>query len=201
MVINSVIDAMKVNGNRLCLDYLNTIRNRFRDPAESYLQNMNDLLYWGHKKAGILNDTQYALMCERPGMDAFYAYAMELRTRLDDIFYPLSQGGQPAAGALSAFNEILRFYRAHEEVAPGKEGFETSYTWDPGDFHQLIARIVASAHELLTSCQLDRLGACPRCGWVFLDTCKSGKRRWCSMEECGSAAKAKEYYHRTKTEK
>ncbi|TIU06903.1 MAG: CGNR zinc finger domain-containing protein, partial [Mesorhizobium sp.] len=31
--------------------------------------------------------------------------------------------------------------------------------------------------------------SCPRCGWLFLDTSRGGKRRWCSMRTCGNREK------------
>lgn len=205
MVKNDRIDTMKVNGNALCLDYLNTIAHRFKDPVESYIQDARDLLYWGKEKAGILDSVQYALMTQRveaePGeAKAFFAEAMALRALLDRIFYPLSQKEKPAPDDMAAFSAALRFYRAHETIAPLAEGYGVSYDGVPGDFHHLTAPIVSSAIALLTSSSLERVGACPRCGWVYLDLCKNGKRRWCSMDDCGSAAKAKEYYHRRKAE-
>ncbi|WP_344746998.1 CGNR zinc finger domain-containing protein [Streptosporangium vulgare] len=36
--------------------------------------------------------------------------------------------------------------------------------------------------------------ACPSCYWLFLDTSKNGRRRWCSMTTCGSRDKARRYY-------
>jgi len=34
----------------------------------------------------------------------------------------------------------------------------------------------------------ERLRSCPRC-WLFLDTSRGGKRRWCSMQVCGNREK------------
>lgn len=34
------------------------------------------------------------------------------------------------------------------------------------------------------------------CRALFLDTSRNGSRRWCSMQLCGSRAKASAYYHR-----
>jgi predicted RNA-binding Zn ribbon-like protein len=34
------------------------------------------------------------------------------------------------------------------------------------------------------------------CGWLFLDTSKAGRRRWCSMDVCGNRAKAQRYRRR-----
>jgi len=39
---------------------------------------------------------------------------------------------------------------------------------------------------------------CPNCGWLFFDKSKNGRRKWCSMQTCGSNVKALEWYHRQK---
>ena len=36
----------------------------------------------------------------------------------------------------------------------------------------------------------DRIRACGRCGWLFLDSSRGGRRRWCSMNTCGNREKA-----------
>lgn len=59
--------------------------------------------------------------------------------------------------------------------------------------------ILIDAGELVTDGRLDRIGQCDPdegCGWLFLDTTRNGSRRWCSMDTCGSAAKARAWYHR-----
>lgn len=59
-------------------------------------------------------------------------------------------------------------------------------------------RLVESAVVLLTSERLARVKACPACGWFFLDVSKNRSRRWCSMTNCGSLAKARAYYQRSR---
>lgn len=41
--------------------------------------------------------------------------------------------------------------------------------------------------------------AAPNCGFVYVDTSRNGSRRWCSMERCGSRAKAHAYYARRRS--
>lgn len=38
--------------------------------------------------------------------------------------------------------------------------------------------------------------ASPTCTYIYADTSRNGSRRWCSMERCGSRAKAHTYYER-----
>ncbi len=62
----------------------------------------------------------------------------------------------------------------------------------------LRLRIVEAAVALLVSDAILRVKSCPTCGWFFLDASKNGSRRWCSMDACGSVAKARRYYRRLK---
>ena len=64
----------------------------------------------------------------------------------------------------------------------------------------LRLRIVDAAVALLTGPPetVKRIKACPACGWFFRDDTRSATRKWCSMATCGSAAKSRRYYWRTK---
>jgi predicted RNA-binding Zn ribbon-like protein len=48
-----------------------------------------------------------------------------------------------------------------------------------------------AAGELVTATDVDRWRVCPSvaCGWMFVDTTKNGRRRWCEMATCGMRAK------------
>jgi predicted RNA-binding Zn ribbon-like protein len=56
-------------------------------------------------------------------------------------------------------------------------------------------RIAEAALDVLRTADLTRVRRCPvpegGCGWLFLDQSRNGSRRWCSMAECGTAAKAR----------
>jgi len=61
--------------------------------------------------------------------------------------------------------------------------------------------VAADAAALLADpARLARVRRCPGhdCGWLFLDL--SGRRRWCSMDTCGSRAKMRRLYERRKRE-
>jgi plasmid stabilization system protein ParE len=38
------------------------------------------------------------------------------------------------------------------------------------------------------------------CAWLFLDSTKNHRRRWCEMKTCGNRAKPKRYYQRQQRE-
>jgi predicted RNA-binding Zn ribbon-like protein len=58
--------------------------------------------------------------------------------------------------------------------------------------------ILWSGVDLLTSERHDPVRTCgeSECGWLFLDTSRGHRRRWCSRETCGNRAKARRHYAR-----
>jgi predicted RNA-binding Zn ribbon-like protein len=60
--------------------------------------------------------------------------------------------------------------------------------------HALALRAV----DLFQTLPLSRTRICAgrNCGWLFIDTSKGGRRRWCDMATCGNAAKGRRHYQR-----
>jgi predicted RNA-binding Zn ribbon-like protein len=111
----------------------------------------------------------------------------------------LAQQHPPSPAALKQLNEVLALFLRASRLARNGDGF--SWAWRPGSPSlDLPLWIVGrSAAELLTGDPLDRLRSCAGgadCGWVFLDTSRNGRRRWCEMEVCGSRAKMRRYRDR-----
>lgn len=69
-------------------------------------------------------------------------------------------------------------------------------TWADLSRH-VAAPFAADAVRLLLQGPLERVGECPSCGWLFVDTSKNARRTWCSMRTCGARDKAKRRYRRT----
>ncbi|WP_227979117.1 CGNR zinc finger domain-containing protein [Nocardia spumae] len=61
-----------------------------------------------------------------------------------------------------------------------------------GDCDHALARIAATAVELLGGSDRDRIKQCGRdaCTRLYLDTSRAGSRRWCDMTLCGNRAKS-----------
>ncbi len=64
----------------------------------------------------------------------------------------------------------------------------------------LLYGIIRSIVDTLDNYSADRVRKCEHeeCILHFVDTSKSGKRRWCSMEKCGNRYKAAEFYAKKK---
>jgi predicted RNA-binding Zn ribbon-like protein len=71
----------------------------------------------------------------------------------------------------------------------------------PVTVHQVLTSCAADAVDVLTG-PADRLRQCGSddCFLVFVDTSRSGRRRWCSMERCGNRAKVAGFRSRHRQE-
>jgi len=71
---------------------------------------------------------------------------------------------------------------------------------DALDF-DLIASVVAYRMvQQVLPLPVDRLRIChgSNCSWVFIDSSKAGRRRWCDMAVCGNAAKSRRFLARSR---
>jgi predicted RNA-binding Zn ribbon-like protein len=123
--------------------------------------------------------------------------ARELRDALYRIFAAVAAGDPAPEDALAR----LRTDHADGVAAARLEARAPGYAlaWAPGDPRRVRYAVAADAVALLADpAALARLKRCPGrdCGWVFLDA--SGRRRWCSMDSCGSREKMRRMYARRK---
>jgi predicted RNA-binding Zn ribbon-like protein len=201
---NPRIDQLRLDGGVLCLDFVNTIPDRKDGSNRDYLGSYNDLVYWARKSKAINGPTFTALekagaTRERSAKD-YFNQALQLRDLIYRLFYPLSQQTKIKTADLDAFNKTMSRYAANLIIVPSEGGFSQKWEYETAHFQLITAPIIKSAQDLLLSDKLARIKECPSCGWLFLDTTKNGRRRWCSMEDCGSNVKALQYYYRKKNE-
>jgi len=167
------------------------------------LETFPDLMRWCEAN-GFFDAAEVVALAERAESDPWLAatvlgQARELRSVLHQILAALAGKREPEPLALRTLNQALR-------SAAG----QLALTWHggrPAWGHQgevapetIVHRIAWAAAQFITSPELGRLGLCanPECGWMFLDSTRNHSRRWCSMQDCGSRAKARRYYRRRK---
>lgn len=196
--------TLELLGGRVCLDFVNSVDPRVGAQRKDYLASYADLATWsGH--AQVLADDQVATLLRAATQHprqaaAVFEQAMALRETLYQIFTAVAARLPAAAADLEALQAAYVATIAQSRLAQATEGYRWRWPGGTQALEQLLWPIICSAIDLLTSPEARRVKVCPGlgdCGWLFLDTSKSGRRRWCSMESCGSRSKMRRYYART----
>jgi predicted RNA-binding Zn ribbon-like protein len=174
---------LRLLAGALALDFVNTVDPLVGPDAQEFLDRPEALVDWA-RLAGL--DPPPAPTA------ADLRRALDVRRDLYAVFWAVSALAEPPADALERVHATYAEALTRARLVPSGEG----YAWRPARADAVLWPVLASAVELLTSGALDRVKECENheaCGWLFLDTSRSGTRRWCSMSGCGSRAKMRRY--------
>jgi predicted RNA-binding Zn ribbon-like protein len=191
----------KLVGGRLCLDFANTAQPLADDHRRDVLRGYADLVHWG-RYAGAVDDPTAERLLRAAGARAAaarssFAAALTLREAIHRVFGAVAEGATPAAADLASLRDAYTRAMRHALLLPGQGRFAWSWEQGGGESGALDRAwwpMARSAVELATGGPLERLKRCPPpdgCSFLFVDTSKNRIRRWCSMDDCGAAAKAR----------
>ncbi len=175
---------MAISGHR-ALDLLATLRDRHGNPAEC-LCRPADLDRW-------LGAMDLALPVA--AVEADVRAARRLRETINDLTRALLAGQTPDAGAIRHLNDWAR----KPAIAPQSDTHLGLQWTADAPVNGALALIAREAIELLTGpdrALIRECAAAPACSRVYLDRSRSGRRRWCHMDWCGSRAKMASYRQR-----
>lgn len=182
-------ETIQLFGGLLCLDFANTVdwSADGKPIKDDVLLEPAALARWG-RRLGVLDG--------RPEVGAReLAAARRLRAALYATFAAISDGADPPPEALERIARDHAEAAAAARLASGEGAWRLE--WEPADPRRVRFAVAVDAVALLADAErLGRVHRCPGrdCGWLFLDT--SGRRRWCSMQTCGSRAKMRRLYAR-----
>jgi predicted RNA-binding Zn ribbon-like protein len=194
-----------IAGN-LCLDFANTVNNRAGDQPEELLIDYSRLLLWAEEARVITNKTAESLRTagqESPARArSTLRNATALRDALYDVFAAVARQRTAPEAQLAVLNTAVHDAFEHTQIVYGNRQFTWEWVRPEHSLDSMLWPVARAAMDLLTSEELIyvRLCAAKSCAWLFLDTTKNHRRRWCEMKTCGNRAKAKTYYERQKTE-
>jgi predicted RNA-binding Zn ribbon-like protein len=187
---------LELAGNALCLDFTNTVNVR-PVPVRDYVSSYPDLLAWTEHAGGLPSSVVRGLR-RAEGGEAVLGRALALRDTVYAVFAAIAGKQAPPARDLGILSEAYTDALAHAVLrGDGSAGYHLD--WNPADLGRAEAPlwpVARSAGDLLLSGPLERIGQCPSCGWLFLDTSRNGTRRWCNMAVCGSRDKMARYRSR-----
>jgi len=185
------ISQIRLDGGRPCLDFVNSIHDRYATNLEDYLTTPQRFIAWC-ARARLLDRSEAKRLNVRaiPMRDIH-----KLREQLYSVFTASILGTAPAPAALQGFERWL--HRAWKDRVLDLSAPKClSWSRRGIDMRLPLKRIALSALELLGEGDIRRLKRCESrdsCGWLFYDETKNHQRRWCAMEVCGTIAKMRRY--------
>lgn len=192
-----MIEKIPLEGGRPCLDFVNTVSARYPERGSEYLNSPEDFLAWLRRVGFLTEEELRKAERELPGAGKeFMDEVIAVREAIYAVFRDISELNEVSDMALANFNICLR--QAYEQIQLEKTETALRRAFRNSSFTPLF-HLLLLAEEILLKCELwPRIRACPSCGWLFLDTSKGGRRRWCNMQACGSQVKARRWYQRNK---
>ena len=200
------------DGGTLALDLLNTWHFNADQPLD-LLQSPEDLVIW--LAAAGLPDGAYCaeLSSSPPNRRILLDEALWLRRDILLIVQSLVAGELPPPYTVDALNRILTesgpsFRLDSLTIPPEGDQEERMEGQLVLNVHEHISSVLGvlqpialSAARIVTEANPTRIRQCAssNCMYWFLDTSKSGRRRWCSMSRCGNRAKVAKHYRQRST--
>jgi predicted RNA-binding Zn ribbon-like protein len=190
-------------GGDSALDFVNTVTGRDRQPRD-WLDSYARLLEWARLVRLLPEKNLRALTKKLRGEPAAATRALsrakDLREELFTLVSAVASGNAPPKSALAALREHwLAGIEAHElRFEDGR--VIADIRADAADFDLIAAMVAYRMVEHVMPQPVDRLRMCggANCSWVFIDSSKAGRRRWCDMAVCGNVAKTQRFYARAR---
>ncbi|HET8726479.1 MAG TPA: ABATE domain-containing protein [Alphaproteobacteria bacterium] len=193
-------------GGALCLDFANTISGRRSDRPRELLHEPGDVFSWAAAAGEICEEEADALKRraaeDAAAAEALMAAARGLREAVYAVFSAVAAGRTPPAAEFARLDGSVADALGRLSLTPTGDGYVWSWRDAEGGLGRPLWAVARSAGELLTTADPRRLRECggPDCAWLFVDTSKNAKRRWCDMRFCGNRAKAHRHYRRTRAD-
>jgi predicted RNA-binding Zn ribbon-like protein len=188
-------------GNLPCLDFVNTEIVVRGEPVD-LLTGFTDFVRW-LQAAKLLTPAQARAVEKRWGDTnegrASFGEAVSLRGALRKTAERLAAGKSADRTAVERINKVLASRPAYRQLElKGNKIVSELHSLSESARHLLVP-IADSAAWLLEHGDMSLVRRCenPECVIYFYDTTKNRRRRWCSMDACGSRAKAAAYYRRS----
>jgi predicted RNA-binding Zn ribbon-like protein len=186
---------LPIVGGHLALDFANTVDDPLGPARHDHLSTYDGLLMWsvrtGVVPARDLEGRRRSAEQQARAASAALRRAHVLREALNGVF------GAVAARVTVASEDWVALRRAAADglgrAVALRSGIGYRLEWPEDELLAPIWPVADAAVTLLRSGDGRRVKQCAGCPWLFLDSSRSGTRRWCSMEDCGTHEKVKRY--------
>ncbi len=190
-------------GGDAALDFVNTVTGRDQSPRD-WLDSYARLLEWAGfvhlLPKRVLRVLGKKAQKETEAAAIALARAKVLRESLFGLATRIISRRAPPKSALDLLREHwITGIKAHE-LRFGDGRVLVDLRNDALDFDLIASMVAYRMVQQVLPLPMDRLRICkgPNCSWVFIDSSKAGRRRWCDMAVCGNAAKSRRFHARSR---
>jgi predicted RNA-binding Zn ribbon-like protein len=194
------VETMSLLGGHPVLDFVNTVDSRIGREGPDYLNSYGDLLTFAERIAladpETLAAARQAAAEDPDAAEAALARARRLREALYRICRSESTDEAVPAEDTALLEAAIRSALGKRRLSAGPSGL--AWTFPPvEDLDAVSDRIAIAALDLLLDGKAARrpIRECPgrNCGWLFIDSSRGGRRRWCSDSTCGTGARVRKF--------
>jgi predicted RNA-binding Zn ribbon-like protein len=176
---------------RLCIDFTQT--GGETDPRAQWerFHKIEDIVDWFAESPLQLQQVQFG--------PREFGLTLALREAIWRTAEAIRQGEAPLARDVNLINTLA----SEPDLPPQLTQDVLKQTWNsPATARAALSVIARDAIDLFSGDLRSRIRRCenPKCGLMFVDTSRPGKRRWCLMKRCGNMAKTATYRQQQKAE-
>ena len=183
-------------------DFLNTDDTENGFPLEK-LPTLDDALTWFVDR-GVIHMEGADRVRTQAGrndaaMDRDLNRVHAVRSALREVATAISEHRAPNAESLETINRALHA-RQVIELVPAPDGCTVDHRHVGNPIDDALARLADPFVLELTEGHPERIKTCASdtCEWIFYDSSRTSRRRWCDMATCGNRAKAARHRARTR---
>jgi len=201
-IVPHAFTAADLCAGHAVLDFVNTAAGLNRDPRD-WLDSYDALLVWaglsGSFDTSLLSNLAARSQGNPREANVALAGARKLRAAIYALVHHRREATPAPMRAVEALQHWCRRAGGAMTLTPMADGVLQPSLACCG-LDAIAASIALSAADLFSQPLNGRFGVCQghNCGWVFLDTSPTRRRRWCDMKTCGNAAKASRHYRRSR---
>ncbi|WP_133010669.1 CGNR zinc finger domain-containing protein [Marinomonas flavescens] len=174
-------------GNNLAVDFINT-QFSTHEKVVNQLECLQDLFQWA---------AEMEVPLESIDTNANIEDVWQLRSSIKTLVTANTDKQVLPEDALSVLNKHLRNAPLQQQLLVVNQDISLQPFDKKLSVDKLLGKVAYEAANLLTSPLSLHVKHCSneKCILMFVDTSRSKKRRWCSMDICGNRAKASSFYH------
>jgi predicted RNA-binding Zn ribbon-like protein len=174
-----------------CLDFVNTVAYDDGVASDS-LPSVDAAISFFVAPSIAHEDALRAEAASDP--DAWLGRVHAARAALREVWDAAVEGRTVDSGAIATLNAELE-HGPHAELRGALAGVAVGHRHAVDATGEALARLVEPLVAAIEAGETGRFRVCANdgCRWVFEDTSRGGRRRWCDMSSCGNRAKVRRY--------